>query len=338
MAETVSDINGGNNDYATLVLWEADKDGDITAGNAEAAEIYGSYSRSAAGDICLLAGWTTDADSYIRIAVPSGSRRNSSDPLRVGQGVTLTANKSTGFQSVIEINAGAEFTRIDGLEMIVDADSGAQPVISISLGTSTTVADIKISNCILVQAGADLHDGIYITELDDSTAHVIKIWDTVIYNCDDGILSTNYGSGHIVYVYNCDVNGCSDDGIVRGYGTVSCYNVISYNNSGDDFAGTIGGDYNMSEDATAPGANSLDSGTGGNDPKFVNTGAGTEDFKLQATSDAIDAGTDDPGSSLYSTDIDGVTWTSPWDMGAWQVVAAAAGVVPQIQWLRMNTL
>lgn len=319
MPETVSDINGGGNDYATLIAWEADKNGDITAGNAEAAELYGSLTDSA-NILCQLSGWTSDADSYIALRAPVANRRSASDPLRFGQGVSLTSDKATGGRNVIFVDAGAEFTRLEGLELATDASSGASPVLNIHLGASVTVGDIRVSDCVVTHLDST-HSGILITETDENTAHVIKLWGCVIYTCVDGIVTGNSNSDHIVYIYNCTINGCSDDGIDHNYGTMDCYNTISYNNTSNDFEGTIGGDYNMSEDATAPGANSHDSGTGGNDPKFTNTGAGTEDFHIASDSDAVGEGTDDPGTGLYSTDIDRQNRTSTWDMGADEYVA-----------------
>lgn len=334
MAETISTIKpGGGGDYLTLIAWEADKGGDITAGNAEVAEVYADITESTAA-LCVLAGWTTDADSYIAIRNEPASPRSSANPLRAGQSISLITDNATG-RRVISIGAGAEFTRISGMDLIEDASSGPDQILEVNLAASTTVADIRIFDCIIASIGsADAPQGIEYRETSDVTAHVLTVYNCLIYNCVDGVFTTNAGSDHILTMYNCTIFGCSDDGIDHNQGTMNCYNTISYNNTGSDFEGTIGGDYNMSEDATAPGANSVDSGTGGNSPVFVNTGAGTEDFHLQVTSDAIDLGQGDADgggepSATFAVDIDGITRgpaDADWDMGASEFVAAAAGV------------
>lgn len=324
MAETVSDINGGNNDYATLILWEADKDGDITAGNAEVAEVYADITETTV-DLCFLNGWTTDADSYIEIRNAASVARDSGNPLRAGQAVALIQEGTTEY--CIAVYAGAEFTRIRGLDCIED-DASCWPCILVSLGASTTVAYIEIDSVVATYLN-DTSTSFTFVETDDNTAHVVNVYNCVGHTVVDGLNASNNGSDRVLNIYNSTFYGAISNGIERtpNAGTVNCYNVICYNNTGNDFEGAIGGDYNMSEDATAPGANSLDSGTGGNSPDFVNTGAGTEDFHVQATGDGIGAGTDDPGSGLYSDDVDGTARSSTWDMGAAEFVAAG-GVAP----------
>ncbi len=332
MAETVSDINGGSNHYATLILWETDKDGDITAGNAEVAEVYGDLTID--DNVCNLAGWTTDADSYIAVRIAPSLARTSSDPLRAGQVVTLTSNRNGGFRSVILAGAGAEFVRVNGLDCIVDSGSSSRAAINFNFGASTTEADGKISNCVATQVGGSVSNGTEVTESDDSVVHVVTIWNTVMYNCVHGHYSSNNGSSQIIYLYNCTSNGNSGGGFYPRYGDGYTYNCIAYNNTSSDFASVDGGDYNMSEDATAPGGNSIVSGAG--TPDFVNTGAGTEDFHLQATSDAIDTGqgnADGGGepSATFSVDIDGVTYgpaDADWDMGVSEFVAAGGLSIP----------
>lgn len=337
MAETVSDINGGGNDYATWAAWASDKAGDIRAGNAEAAEGYGDVTTVGA-HACQLVGFLTDPDSYLALRVADSVKRTSAVPLRSGQTITVTSNRTNGFRNAIRVESGAEFTRISGLDLVTDSDSNADAPIRITLGASVEVADIRIWGCTCTHVGAVDGIGIAVTETSDVTAHIIDIWNCLIYNYTAGMNSSNAGSDHIVTLYNCTFFGGSADGVDRDAGTVNAYNVISYNNTGSDFAGTVGGDYNMSEDATAPGANSLDSGTGGNDPDFVNVGAGTEDFHLQATSDAIDSaqGDADGGgepSATFADDIDGITRgpaDADWEMGASEFVAAPDAFIPQV--------
>lgn len=95
----------------------------------------------------------------------------------------------------------------------------------------------------------------------------------------------------------------------------------------DSYFGTFNGDYNVSQDATAPGSASTKyaRSTSG---WFANTGAGTEDLSLAvgkqgwwaANKDAIDQ-TGWPAD--VATDIVGTARAAPIDPGVWQTPAAA---------------
>jgi len=328
MAETIKDINGGANDYPTLVLWEDARNGDIRAGNAEVARVKGSIEESGNLNLCTISGWATDADSYWAIRVDEADRISTS-PLRFGGGIYLLQNRSTGGKNVISVSSGSEYGKLQGLQMATDAASGAASVLNLALSFSTTIGNITIEDCIICHVD-NQSTGIYLA---GGNGYQIdyQIWDTVIYNCTTGVYSYRYS--FTCDIYNCTVYNCSTDGISQITQSPTCYNTIVYASGNNDFNGSVNGDYNMSEDATAPGANSLDSGTGGNDPSFVSTTGGSEDFTIASDSDAIDAGTDDPSSGLYSDDIFG-TARSTYDMGAHEYVAAGGGIAMPIVMLQ----
>ena len=117
MAETISTINKPGEDYDTLALWQSDKAGDITAGNAEVAECYDDDGILAAG--CNIDGWVTDADSYVKVYAPSSERHN---------GVAGTGCRigSASWADVFEIEEA--YVRIEGLEMYFTADRNSSGV------------------------------------------------------------------------------------------------------------------------------------------------------------------------------------------------------------------
>ncbi len=140
----------------------------------------------------------------------------------------------------------------------------------------------------------------------------VTAYNNIIYGFNGD--SDSYGL-NVGYVYNNTVYGCYCGYFTYG-GDISKNN-ISYNNT-VDFSGSFdaSSNYNFSKDDTAPGANSIHGTTDSKTPDFVNTGAGTEDFHIQSTSDARNVGTDNPGSGLYLDDINSYTRSSPWDIGA----------------------
>ncbi len=85
----------------------------------------------------------------------------------------------------------------------------------------------------------------------------------------------------------------------------------AFSSDGQSWAGS---EFNMSDDGTAPGPNSVP-GVAANE--FLNITAGFEDLHLKPTSAAINAGTNLSGN--FTNDIDDETRGSTWDMGADEV-------------------
>jgi hypothetical protein len=133
----------------------------------------------------------------------------------------------------------------------------------------------------------------------------------------------------VCYVYNNTCYGRSKGISYEGYAanTQVLKNNICYNNTNDySFTATWGGNpstyttsNNLAKDTTSPD-NDYDSST----LTFTNVGSGTEDFHLiSSDTDAIDKGADLSGT--FTTDIDGVTRTGTWDIGADEYVASGGG-------------
>lgn len=126
----------------------------------------------------------------------------------------------------------------------------------------------------------------------------------------------------VINVYACVAQGVSTDGAL--FETLS--------------GGTLGGDYNVSQDATAPGSSSTKyyRSTSG---WFANTGAGTEDLSLAAgaqgkwVTDGKDAIDQTGWPADVATDIVGTSRAAPIDPGVWQTPAAAGGMLNKFAWL-----
>lgn len=132
-------------------------------------------------------------------------------------------------------------------------------------------------------------------------------------------------AGHNATFYHCSASSAS-----IGFNESACYGCVVQTAS--TCYGSCTGDYNVSEDATAPGSASTKyaRSTSG---WFTNTSAGTEDLSLVAgkqgwwasNKDAIDQ-TGWPGD--VATDIVGTSRAAPIDPGVWQTPAAAASGNP----------
>jgi len=201
---------------------------------------------------------------------------------------------------VIYITTGAEFTRIEGMEMCGHDSLG--PVINVSLLSSNLAGEVQVSDCVI--KGLPNSHGIY-TISKSGVAQVLKVWNILIYDSNRGIyIFGNTGGSNDAYIYNCTIYNCTY-GVIQSFGDVYVYNVLAYNNSMADFLGTFaGGSNNFSKDDSAPGANSIHGDTDSKEPYFVSTTGGSEDFHILLNSDCRGNGVNDPGSGLYSDDID----------------------------------
>ena len=228
-----------------------------------------------------------------------------------GTGIRIYYNVSNGW-----VVRNGIWNIIDGFEIGPNQPSGGVSAYGINAR-----ADGIVRNCIVLSIGStgnNLH------------SLAVSVSDGLIYNC-------------IIYKVKSGVNFGYTVGAVQVWGAGKAYNVTAYkmerpNGAGvcsgfisrantttikncyagetrtSDFLWTVEGthDYNVSEDTSANGANSL-TGKAPSD-QFVNIGSGTEDLHLKEGADCIDAAVDLSGT--FTTDVDGDTRVAPWDVGA----------------------
>lgn len=196
-----------------------------------------------------------------------------------------------------------------------------------NVGAGRSDCDIRLYDSYFLATGGGTPNACYNSQfsgpLSDGNgtspgAGTCRIWNFI---SDGGFMgSVNTGiENYNVTVYNA---GFVDAQIIKNC-IVAGYSGTDYNS-----VGTGGGasDYNVDDDGSAPGANSV---TGS--PTFVDEANG--DFHL-ASNDTVakDTGTDDPSSGVFSTDIDGQTRVSPWDRGADEIPVTILQSTNQYSW------
>jgi len=306
---------GQGGDYTTLFDWEAQNLDLVTLDQIQVAEIDGDWTGVADTSTVIIDGWTTDATHYIRIYTTASARHD---------GVWDDSKyrlKSPANNTNLTISD--PYVRIEGLQ-IESVSTGYRSAVSIGEANSTIAYNIIRQT----SAGTSC-DGVSISDADGTG---FKIYNNIVYGFTGFGIYINSAAGG-TEVYNNTIYGCGT-GILASYLKYPIVkDVLAYNNT-TDFGANLGptSDYNFSKDATAPGANSIHGDADGKTPDFVSTTSGSEDFHLQSTSDAIGVGTDDPGSGLYSDDIDGEARTSVWDMGADEYISGAPppAYIPQV--------
>lgn len=145
----------------------------------------------------------------------------------------------------------------------------------------------------------------------------VKTWNCLAIDCNQGYTNDFGLSGDIGEFYNCTSAGC-------GYGFVEATTMLVINclataTTNIGFVGTFeaSSNYNAEDDGNgAPGANSRSGQT------FTFVNAAGDDWHLASTdTGAKGFGTADPGSGLFSDDVDGQTRGATWDIGFDQYVA-----------------
>ena len=308
MAENISTINKTGEDYNTLTLWEAAKQGDlVAAGNIETAECYdddGDLSESVA-----IAGSTTNSSNYLKITVASGDRH---DGTASGGGFLLDATGTNSHGIRVENN----YTRIHWVRIKGFGDGSFGAFSGIHLGLATGA---RVSHCICHDENSGNSGQAFNIGNDNDPTDII-IWNCIGYGCNRAFRQRSDDTSALNnYLYNCTGYGGTETYDIDFGSHWTAINCIAFGAStGNDFgsiAWESGSDYNLSEDDSAPGANSIHTVTDGANVDFVSTTGGSEDFHLDVDSDAIDAGTSSV-SGTVTDDIDGDTRTGSYDIGA----------------------
>jgi len=308
------DCTGYSPCYNSLYDWEANyggidfanhscSNGDLTCLNMTAvAKIDGTWNSPDTTTV-IISGWTTDATRYIKIYTTASARHN--------------GKWGTGYMRTNNITISEENVRIDGLSTRMAVTTWtSNPYL---IYNSTGPGEIYISNCYgEITNSGDLNVSVYTVY--GVGALTVKIWNSI------GIMNSNYGSVGTFYLDDADATLYLYNNTAINYGTTRAYtrisagtgiikNCLGYSASGAAFGGTWNSvTYSASDDATAD-----DWGGAGNRINqtfsFVNSGA--NDYHLSpADTGARDYGVSNPGSGLFSTDIDRQNRGVPWDIGA----------------------
>ena len=338
MADKTVTVKPSGGDYTTLqgaITGEVAANANLTAAGMNGIlniEIGGTWS-SADTTACTVNGFTTDATHYVNIYTSSSARH---------KGVW-----SSSYYQLLVSNATAltiydEYVRLDGLQVGKSSSSANGQGVVYYAGVAAGNA-LHISNCIFKQAGNNSYrePGIY---SDDADA-VVYMWNTIVYGsgtADNALNTTVYAYRGTWSIYSCTViggkygvyysgattctvkntyaGGTLTEDFYRGAGTLAKTNCASEDQSADD---TSGADETQSNCVAA--AVALDTDT------FVNVTAGSQNFHLAADglSPLMGAGVSTTGDSAplnFTTDIDGDTRDSSWDIGAdaWVVAVSSA--------------
>ena len=309
---------GGTGDYTSLSAFVTGEARDLVTEDEISVAKCRCTNGSADSTNITINGFTTDSTHYVKIWTdPSDTRGDGRGGSYRHLGIWPSSGKIYRFNARFYISNN--YVCVDGLA--IKASSG----VTTGVIYANTVSGIKVSNCYTENIGYGSA-----VAAEKST---ITVWNTI------GVISGGYDHAACVAflarttpasisAYNCTGNSIS---ICHGIFGINTSNVHSYayNCIGESQGGyyaeysacyqlcntskKILGDYNISDDTSAPGDNSIHSVT------LTYKDKSNKDFHLSSSdTDAIDSGMEDPGSGLYDDDIDGDSRPqgSGWDIGA----------------------
>lgn len=328
---TNTDSSGDNTHaYDSLSAAEAGEQADLVAAG-DTLRIVCSVGSGSAADTTRVtfasANWTTAAANYVTMESASGEEATAE---------WNTANSrmsvSEAFNSILDLQI---FSRIRNFQLENTANADQTRGINLDAATPATALDWEIESCHI------RHTGTVTTTVASfgiqpfgDFALSIKIWNTFISGFYRGIRSRfNSTVGTTQEIYNLT---CVEQGQY-------CINLDGWNNSNNvckmrnlNLEAAIGAvaDYlsPLSSARVETDILTADTSSPTSDGSKTFTFVSGTDFTNASDSDAVDAGTDlssDPDLA-FSADLNGITITGTWDVGAAQFVSAGGGELLQI--------
>lgn len=305
---TTNALSGSNCAYPSLNAWEAARQGTLSEVEECICDSTGESHTADTTAVDIL-GWTTSASNYISIHTPTNHRTSVYSASHYRLECDPAYNGGA-------INIEEEYTRIEGLQIKVTASEGNAKT-GITISVTSGACDVRISKNVIrgnLSGTTDYSNGI-----GANCSGTAYLWNNFIYAFTrtgtptymGGIYASGAGT---VYAYNNTIHNC-----YQGMGGIGAVTFTAKNNIVNDCTDSYhtyfdGSDYNITDSADTGdgGAHSIT----GADLTFENITAGSENLHVTSGCDAIDAGVSDPGSGLFSDDIDGNTRSGSWDIGA----------------------
>jgi hypothetical protein len=295
-------VKPSGGDYTSLeACMHANEQNLVTADKYFDVEIDGAWSSADASN-CVIHNYTTDATRYINIYTTSAARH---------LGVWSTSYYrivATGGNTP-KIDLYTNYTRITGLQLhSTETPGGTECAIIIQTGGGN---NCWISKCIL-------RGGRYSVWLAGTDSPTVYFWNNIIYTASVGAFVMVNGNP-TVNIYSSTFIG-TDYGIRNLGGTAVVKNCYAYGTT--SYVGCT---------ITTSASSDASTGTAGlrsiayTTANFTNVTANSEDLHLVLGSALIDVGTNTSGDSAplnFTDDIDGVTRSGTWDIGADEYVSA----------------
>jgi hypothetical protein len=287
--------------YLSLYAWDqAEPNNLVSAGNWHHVYVRSSAGTADTTYVYISSDWTTDSTHYILIEAVAGNEavKTSWDASRYRLEVTD--------HFPLDINVG--YVYVKGLQIRAIYSSGAyNGIILIEGGTGET----RLYNCRMEVGG--VASG-YFAGIKGygGTGNTIKVWNCIIDGKGVGLQGV-YAYTSNVNIYNSVVCGWAGYALEYRDAILTVRNCAVFDNADDVYdnsgTGSLSLDYCALDDADTQTHPVSETGGGARwTGDFVDGANGN--FTLKSTSGLWHAGLANPGSGLYSTDIEGETYNA----------------------------
>lgn len=307
--ESVSTLQASGGDYTVATTWEAATDNDNVTGTVSpvlacAAEVFNQN--------VTLNGSTNNA-TYFRIVRPQ------SGAFHTGIRDTGVRFYSTSSPALGVINIGENYSQVQDVAASLTLNSTAVRGTLVSAATLDAANPGGFIGCIATQSNNAGSGVSYGCHTNSAFMGQIMFVDCLGDACESSNFRMESNTSSNPVVYNCTSAGSGTGYFAGSNGTKVIRNSLGYNNTTDFSANWDTAEYNASADTSAPGTNSRTSQTF----TFVNA-AGFDYHLASGDAGAKDFGTDLSADAKYAfdDDIDRVTRSGSWDIGAHEFIAA----------------
>jgi hypothetical protein len=265
----------------------------------------------------LISGWTTSAANYIHIYTPYNTATEVNQTQRhsgVWNPAKYVLAVSSSSVSAIAVTSAA--VNIEGLQVYQSNNYRD------FYDYSSYLSDVKLSYNIFRGNSAQTFDGmVYIAGY--AAGSSLRIWNNIFYNSSgsgEAALQFLNDNASTAYVFNNTFYNVSRGIRVAGTTSFTTYCKNNLISAADAFFGAfVSGDtYNDYNAISENNSGETSIGSHGRyNQTFSFANAASGDFHLaSADAGAKDRGITDPGSGLFSDDIDSQTRSGTWDIGA----------------------
>lgn len=334
MANATKTVKSSGGDYTSLNAALAGQAANLTtncAGTGGAGiltiECYAMSDTTAAN---TGTGYTTSADYYINITVPTAERH-------VGKWNGDKYNLITTADSTPALTIAENYTRCLGLQLSQNGGYNSRQCLKVN-----NLTGIIVDSCILKIGGTGGASSESFSTSCTATYSVVVVNTIAINPLHTGFQAGEGGSPSVVF-YNCTAVSCAYKGFDSYSGRTLLKNCVAHSSGNSDYnkgMGDAASTNNASEDGSAPNTKEVD--LSGDTLAELFTDAANGDFSLVAGCSLVNTGIDlsadgyAANTTLASSkDIAGQT-RSTWDIGAWEYVAAGASSTPSFQYYFNN--
>lgn len=297
-------------DYTSLeACMDANEQDLVTNDKYLEVKIDGDWSGGRDTTNVVVDGYDTDTTRYIKIYTTATARNTGA-----AYSTSYYCLETEDNDFCLDIRD--DYVWVDGLQLQLTVDIDTTTYGLYVAGTASGDNRIDISNTRIrgVISNTVLP---YAMRVSDTNA-IVRMWNCVLYDFKQFGVRSNAAS-HIMY--NDTISGIlNGDGFDCNNGTL--YNCAIFNNNVDVDGGTC--DYCATDDGD--GTNAVDISPAAEEDGWnaAVTDYSNGDFTVKNDASVLDdAGDDNPGAGLYSDDIAGTAREGTWDIGAYELAAAA---------------